>query len=50
MINIAYIDNYDLSNENDRRWIFNMVKAELDHFRNGGRGTELNGVYRQKRI
>jgi ubiquinone/menaquinone biosynthesis C-methylase UbiE len=44
--NLAYCDNYDLSSEDDLRWIDKLITVELDHFRNGGRGTELFGVYR----
>jgi len=45
LINLAYSDNFDLENVDDRDWIIRMVNAETDHFRIGGRGTELFGVY-----
>lgn len=45
LINLAYSDNFDLEKVDDRGWIIRMVNAEADHFRTGGRGTELFGVY-----
>jgi SAM-dependent methyltransferase len=48
LINLAYSDNYDLQNPEDRQWIVRMVKAEVNHFQLGGRGTELFGVYRPR--
>lgn len=45
LLNLAYCDNYDVKLIEDRQWITRMVSAELDHFQNGGRGTELFGIY-----
>lgn len=50
VMNLAYSDNYDLTNPVDLMWIFKAVQAELSHFKNGGRGTELHGVYRKRFI
>jgi hypothetical protein len=47
---MAYNDNYDTENAEDRSVIANMVEMELDHFRGGGRGTELFGIYRQRHM
>ena len=48
LINLAYSDNFDPGVADDRKWIVQMVAAELDHFRAGGRSTELFGVYRPR--
>jgi SAM-dependent methyltransferase len=48
LINLTYSDNYDLKSPDDRKWIIRMVNAEVEHFRAGGRGTELFGVYRPR--
>jgi SAM-dependent methyltransferase len=48
LINLAYSDNYDLQKPEDRVWITRMVDAEMKHFRDGGRGTELFGVYKPR--
>lgn len=48
LINLAYSDNFDLYNAGDRKWIVGMVNAEVNHFRAGGRGTELFGVYKPR--
>lgn len=45
MINQAYCDNFNLEDPEDRKLIMAMVRAEVRHFRNGGRGAELLGVY-----
>jgi len=50
IINLAYSDNYALKNPEDRMWIHKAVQAECTCFRNGGRGTELHGVYRPRMI
>lgn len=50
LINLAYSDNYDLLRFDDRKHIINMVNAEIDYFSAGGRGTELFGVYRPRRL
>jgi ubiquinone/menaquinone biosynthesis C-methylase UbiE len=49
LTNLAYSDNYNLTQEEDLNVIELLVKAEITHFLDGGRGTELNGIY-QKQI
>ncbi len=48
LVNLAYSDNYDPANHEDRSWLVKAVSAELGHFGSGGRGTELFGVYRPR--
>lgn len=48
LINLAYSDNYNLQNPEDRMWIERMVYAEANCYRAGGRGNELHGVYRPR--
>jgi SAM-dependent methyltransferase len=48
LVNLAYSDNYDILKPDDRNKIISMVNAEVLHFQAGGRGTELNGVYRPR--
>ncbi len=48
LINIAYCDNYKIENNYDRKFVVDMVNAEVDYFHSGGRGTELFGVYRPR--
>lgn len=50
LMNLAYSDNYDLSNSEDRMWISKAVQAEYACFKGGGRPTELHGVYRKRVI
>ncbi|MDB5980208.1 MAG: protein of unknown function, putative Methyltransferase [Pseudomonas sp.] len=50
MVDLAYSDNFDLSMAEDRNWIIDMVKAEVQHYRKGGRGTELFGVYSRRHV
>jgi SAM-dependent methyltransferase len=45
ILNLAYCNNYNLADSDDRSLIVRLVKAELAHFRNSGRGTELFGVF-----
>jgi SAM-dependent methyltransferase len=47
LVNLAYSDNYNLTNDEDRYWLQRAVLAEYRHFMNGGQGTELFGVYRR---
>jgi len=46
LTNLAYADNFDITNEYDRKLLINMVNAEVEHFESGGRGTELFAAYR----
>lgn len=50
MVDLAYSDNYDMSSPEDIRWIQHSVAAELEHFRNGGRATEMHGVFRRREM
>jgi SAM-dependent methyltransferase len=50
LMNLAYSDNYDLTKKEDRMWISKAVQAECAYFKDGGRGTELHGVYRKRVI
>lgn len=50
IMNLAYCENYDPANEIDREWIYKIVKSEINHFRNGGKTTELHGVFTPKKI
>lgn len=47
IVNLAYADNYDLTDETDLQLMRGAVCAELEHFRSGGRATELHGVFRR---
>lgn len=48
LLNLAYSDNYNIDNDEDRRIIIGLAEAELNHYLEGGRGTELFGVYLPK--
>jgi SAM-dependent methyltransferase len=50
IINQAYSDNYNINNSEDRLWIAKLVNAEINYFRSGGIGTELNGIYKPRKI
>jgi SAM-dependent methyltransferase len=50
MVNLAYSGNFNLEEAEDRALVIDMVRAELEHFRSGGLGTELFGVYKKKHI
>ena len=50
IMDLTYSDNYDLKNLEDVMWINKAVQSEYDFFKNGGRGTELHGVYRKRFI
>lgn len=50
MVDLAYSGNFDLEKTEDRILVIEMVRAEVDHFRNGGRGTELFGVYKKRHL
>jgi SAM-dependent methyltransferase len=50
MVNLAYSGNFNLEKAEDRALIIDLVRAELEHFRNGGLGTELFGVYKKKHL
>lgn len=48
LVDLAYADNYDLSCDEDIAWVQAAVRAELAHYRAGGRPTELHGVFRKR--
>lgn len=50
LVDLAYADNYDLGDADDIGWLQRAVAAELAHFRQGGRATELHGVFRRRRF
>ena len=50
LVNLDYINNFDLTNAEDVSVIYKMVNAELEYYANGGRPTELFGVYTPKKI
>lgn len=50
VMNLAYSDNYDLTNPEDKMWISKAVQVEHAYFKAGGRGTELHGVFRKRAI
>ena len=50
LTNLAYSDNYDISNPADQDLIKGFVQAEVHHTRQGGRSTELFGIYRPRRM
>lgn len=50
LVNLDYINNFDLANAEDVSVIYKMVNAELEYYTNGGRPTELFGVYTPKRL
>jgi SAM-dependent methyltransferase len=50
LVNLAYSDNFNLHRPEHRQWIAKMVQAEVEHFRGGGQGTELFGVFRPRML
>ena len=48
MIDLSYIDNYDLANPSDVHILKSLVAAEYAFYSCGGEGCELNGVFRSK--
>lgn len=48
LVNQAYNGNYDMSDPEDVARLQGFVLAELAHFRDGGRPTELHGVFRKR--
>lgn len=45
----AYFENYDLANEAHRRIVLEIVAAEYNFWKKGGRPTECFGIYRPRR-
>lgn len=50
MVDTTYCDNYDLTGVEDVRWLKSLIRAEAIHWVQGGRGTELHGVYRKRSL
>jgi SAM-dependent methyltransferase len=50
LVDLAYADNYDLTNSDHRTHLHQLVTAEAVHWATGGRATELHGVYRKKTL
>ncbi len=50
LVNLAYNDNYNLNDECDINLVKSFVEAELDYYYQGGRGTELFGVYKPRQL
>jgi SAM-dependent methyltransferase len=48
LLNLAYVHNYDMSRQDDRQIVDELVDAEFNFWRAGGRGVELNGVFRAR--
>ncbi len=48
LLDLAYTDNYNLSEPVDRALIERAVALELAHYRAGGQATELHGVFTRK--
>jgi SAM-dependent methyltransferase len=49
MFNLSYVANYNCESEPDRLLVEQAVAAEYDHWRRGGRPTELTAVFEKKR-
>lgn len=47
LVDLSYADNYDMQDPADLEWLQRAVRAELAHFHDGGRPTELHGVFRR---
>lgn len=50
LFEITYFANYDISDEAHRRIVVDFVVAEYNLWKNGGRPTTSNGVFRRRRI
>lgn len=50
MVDLAYSGNFNLEKTEDRALVSSLVQAELEHFRHGGLGTELFGVYKKRHM
>lgn len=48
LVDLAYAENYRMDSDEDLLWLQRAVNLELDHFRSGGRPTELHGVFRRR--
>jgi SAM-dependent methyltransferase len=48
LVNQAYSRNYDMADAGDVERLQGFVRAEVAHFRNGGRPTELHGIFRKR--
>jgi SAM-dependent methyltransferase len=50
LVNASYSDNFDMQSPEDLAHLRRLIGAEVVHWACGGRGTELHGVYRKKRV
>jgi len=48
LVNLAYGDNYNLARASDIKIVKSLVAAELDYCAQGGKGTELFGIYKPR--
>lgn len=48
LVNQAYSRNYDMADPDDVDRLKGFVHAEIAHFRQGGRPTELHGIFRKR--
>ena len=46
----SYCDNYDLKSTEDLNYLKSLIQAEAMYWINGGKGTELHGVYKRRQI
>lgn len=49
-VDLAYASNFDMANPDDLKTIKEIVACEAIFWRNGELGSELNGVYRPKKL
>lgn len=50
LVDPTYCDNYSMASAEDVNLLRGLVIAEAMHWVNGGRGTELHGVYRKRKL
>lgn len=50
LVDATYGDNFDLSRNEDLEHMRALVAAEVEHWMEGGRSTELHGIYRKKLV
>jgi len=49
-IDRRYHDNYDLRQGSHRQWLRQIAAADLAHWLDGGRSSELHGVFKPRRL
>jgi SAM-dependent methyltransferase len=50
LIDPIYSDNFDIRKHDDLNFLRELVCLEVAHWVNGGRSTELHGIYRKKQV